>query len=69
MLDKFPVRQGVIQGDLTSLIYFIIALDAMLRRHDTTVVSVRPIILASMSSIGWCGEQKHGQQVGLQIDV
>ena len=32
--DKFPVRRGVIQGDLTSPIYFIIALEAILRRHD-----------------------------------
>ena len=32
--DKFPARRGVIQGDLTSPIYFIIALEAILRRHD-----------------------------------
>ena len=32
--EKFPVRRGVIQGDLTSPIYFIIALEAILRRHD-----------------------------------
>ena len=32
--DKFPIRRGVIQGDLTSPIYFIIALEAILRRHD-----------------------------------
>ena len=31
---KFPVRRGVIQGDLTSPIYFIIALEAILRRYD-----------------------------------
>ena len=30
----FPVRRGVIQGDVTSPIYFIIALEAILRDHD-----------------------------------
>ena len=32
--ETFPVRRGVVQGDITSPIYFIIALEAILRRHD-----------------------------------
>ena len=32
--DTFPVRRGVLQGDITSPIYFILALEAILREHD-----------------------------------
>jgi hypothetical protein len=32
--DRFPVRRGVVQGDITSPYYFILALEAVLRRHD-----------------------------------
>ena len=31
---RFPVRRGVVQGDITSPFYFILALEAVLRRHD-----------------------------------
>ena len=30
----FPIRRGVVQGDITSPLYFIIALEAILRKHD-----------------------------------
>ena len=32
--DSFPIRRGVLQGDITSPIYFILALEAILRDHD-----------------------------------
>ena len=32
--DAFPIRRGVVQGDITSPIYFILALDLILRDHD-----------------------------------
>lgn len=32
--EAFPVRRGVIQGDITSPMYFIIALEAILRKYD-----------------------------------
>ena len=32
--DAFPVRRGVVQGDITSPLYFILALECILRRHD-----------------------------------
>ena len=32
----FPVRRGVIQGDMTSPMYFIIALEDILRKYDNT---------------------------------
>ena len=32
--DSFPIRRGVLQGDITSPVYFILALEAILRRHD-----------------------------------
>ena len=34
--EAFPVRRGVVQGDITSPIYFIIALEAILRRYDNS---------------------------------
>ena len=32
--DAFPIRRGVVQGDITSPIYFILALDLILKEHD-----------------------------------
>ena len=34
--EAFPVRRGVVQGDITSPLYFIIALEAILRRYDNS---------------------------------
>ena len=31
---SFPIRRGVVQGDVTSPLFFIIALELLLRRHD-----------------------------------
>ena len=32
--DPFSIKRGVLQGDITSPVYFILALDSILRRHD-----------------------------------
>ena len=32
--DVFLIRRGVIQGDITSPLYFILALELILKRHD-----------------------------------
>ena len=32
--EPFPIRRGVLQGDITSPIYFVLALEAILRKHD-----------------------------------
>ena len=32
--DSFTIRRGVLQGDITSPVYFILALEAILREHD-----------------------------------
>ena len=32
--NLFPIRRGVVQGDITSPLYFIIALETILRIHD-----------------------------------
>ena len=31
----FPIRRGVVQGDVTSPLYFILTLELILRRHDS----------------------------------
>ena len=33
--DVFPIRRGVVQGDITSPIYFVLALELILRTHDS----------------------------------
>ena len=33
--EKFPVRRGVIQGDIFSPLCFIVALEAIMRKHGT----------------------------------
>ena len=32
--DIFPIDRGVVQGDITSTLYFILALELILRIHD-----------------------------------
>ena len=34
--DPFPINRGVLQGDITSPLYFILALDLILREHDVS---------------------------------
>ena len=33
--NTFPIRRGVVQGDITSPIYFILALELILELHDS----------------------------------
>ena len=33
--DTFPINRGVLQGDITSPLYFILALELILKLHDT----------------------------------
>ena len=33
--ETFEINRGVVQGDITSPLYFILALELILRRHDT----------------------------------
>ena len=32
--DAFPIRSGVVQGDILSSLYFVLVLDLTLRKHD-----------------------------------
>ena len=32
--EAFPIHRGVVQGDITSPMYFILALELILRTHD-----------------------------------
>ena len=34
MSSPFPIKRGVVQGDITSPLYFILALELILRTHD-----------------------------------
>ena len=33
--ESFPIRCGVVQGDIISPVYFILALELILRKYDT----------------------------------
>ena len=33
--DAFPINRGVVQGDITSPLYFILALELILEKYDT----------------------------------
>ena len=35
--STFPIRRGVLQGDITSPLYFILALELILRKYDSRV--------------------------------
>ena len=36
MSEAFPIDRGVVQGDITSPLYFILALELLLKTHDTS---------------------------------
>ena len=37
MSPSFPIRRGVVQGDITSPLYFVLTLEQILCNHDTIV--------------------------------
>ena len=54
--ETFPVRRGVIQGDITSPLYFIIALEAILRRYDNTPGKGVPFGEARLHTLGYADD-------------
>ena len=49
MSKSFPIRRGVVQGDITSPLYFVLALQLILKRHDN--VSGKGICLSNGDTI------------------
>ena len=54
--DAFPINRGVVQGDITSPLYFILALELILKRHDT--VTNKGVIFGALrvSTLGYADD-------------
>ena len=54
--DSFPIRRGVLQGDITSPVYFILALEAILRIHDNNQNKGVPFGCATVHTLGYADD-------------
>ena len=54
--DVFPVNRGVVQGDITSPWYFILALELILRRHDADARKGVMLLNENIHSLGYADD-------------
>ena len=54
--DTFPIRRGVVQGDITSPLYFILALDLILKRHDNFPNKGVPLGAIILHTLGYADD-------------
>ena len=54
--DSFPIRRGVLQGDITSPVYFILALEALLRKHDSNPRKGVPFGGTTVHTLGYADD-------------
>ena len=54
--EVFPVRRGVVQGDITSPLYFILALDLILRKHDSRTDKGVPLGQTIIHTLGYADD-------------
>ena len=52
----FPINRGVLQGDVTSPLYFIFALDLILRRHDEVKHKGVPLASTIVYTLGYADD-------------
>ena len=67
--DVFGIRRGVVQGDITSPLYFILALELILRRHDAIAGKGASLGSTTLHSLGYADDVAlidQGDQVGIQ---
>ena len=50
---SFAIRRGVVQGDITSPLYFILALELILRRHDKFAGKGVPLGAVMVHTLGY----------------
>ena len=53
--SSFQIRRGVVQGDVTSPLYFILALELILRRHDSLPDKGVPMAHTMVHTLGYAG--------------
>ena len=54
--EVFPVRRGVVQGDITSPLYFILTLDLILRNHDSRTDKGVPLGQTIIHTLGYADD-------------
>ena len=67
--DTFPVRRGVVQGDITSPLYFILALDLILSRNDKVTDKGVSFGQTMMDTLGYVDDADlidYGDKEGLE---
>ena len=68
--DIFPIKRGVVQGDITSPLYFILALDLILRIHDQRVDKGVTIDQTIVHTLGYADDTDlvvDGDSIGVGI--
>ena len=66
---SFPIRHRVVQGDVTSPLFFIIALELLLRRHDAEKGKGVPLDATLIHTLGYADDIaliESGDYVGLE---
>ena len=54
--DVFKIRRGVVQGDITSPLYFILALELIMRRHDAVAGKGVPLAHTMLHTLGYADD-------------
>ena len=66
---SFPIRRGVVQSDVTSPLFFIIALELLLRRHDAEKNKGVPLGATLIHTLGYADDIaliESGDFIGLE---
>ena len=67
--DSFPIKRGVVQGDITPPLYFILALELILRRHDDFADKGVPLADAIIHTLAYADDAalaEEGNTQGIQ---
>ena len=66
--EVFPIRRGVLQGDILSPLFFILALTLILRKHDDLVNKGVPLVQTIVHTLTYADDaaQVNGGVLGVQ---
>ena len=67
--STFPINRGVLQGDITSPLYFILALELVLRKYDSRVDKGVPFADVILHTLGYADDVaviEYGNDVGVK---